>query len=110
MRSVAKAVVTSLAQEREAGRSFALLRPEIIAFKIETKGAVEVKAAKELFDSIRAQDDLFAMQVTNNYKPSPYNFKYRYRTEDGIREGTCQEWGVCFRHKRPCTGCSRQAS
>jgi hypothetical protein len=38
----------------------------------------ENKAEKQLFDSIRAQDDLFAKQVTSNYNPCPYNFKYRY--------------------------------
>ena len=91
---LAKAVVTSLVREREAGRSFALLKPEIIGFKIEKKDADEVKAEKELFDSIRSQEDLFAKQVTNNYNPCPYNFKYRYRTDDGIREGTCQDWEI----------------
>jgi hypothetical protein len=45
-------------------------------------------------ESIRAQDDLFAKQVTNNYNPCPYNFKYRYRTDDGPREGTCQDWEI----------------
>jgi hypothetical protein len=47
-----------------------------------------------LFDSIRAQNDLFAQQATNNYHPCPYKFKYRYRTDDGIREGTCQDWEI----------------
>jgi hypothetical protein len=91
---LAKTVVTSLVREREAGRSFALLKPEILAFKIEKTDAAEVKAEKELFASIRAQDDLFAKQVTNNYNPCPYNFKYRYRTDDGTREGTCQDWEI----------------
>jgi hypothetical protein len=35
---LAKAVVTSLVKEREAGRSFALLKPEILAFKSREKG------------------------------------------------------------------------
>lgn len=93
-RFLAKAVVTSLAREREAGRSFALLKPEIIDFKIEAKDAAEIKAEKQLFDAIRAQDDLFAKQVTSNYIPCPYSFKYRYRSDDGIREGTCQDWEI----------------
>ena len=93
-RFLGKAVVTSLLREREAGRSFALLKPEIIAFKIEKKNDAEIHAEKQLLDNIRAQDDLFAKQVTNNYNPCPYNFKYRYRTDDGIREGTCQDWEV----------------
>jgi hypothetical protein len=89
-----KTIVTSLIREREAGKSFALLKPEIIAFKIEKKHADEVKAEKQMFEAIRAQDDLFAKQVTNNYNPCPFNFKYRYRTDDGIREGTCQDWEI----------------
>lgn len=89
-----KTIVTSLMREREAGKSFALLKPEIIAFKIEKKHADEVKAEKQMFEAIRAQDDLFAKQVTNNYNPCPFNFKYRYRTDDGIREGTCQDWEI----------------
>ena len=28
------------------------------------------------------------------YKPCPYRFKYRYRTDDGVREGTCQDWEI----------------
>jgi hypothetical protein len=43
---LAKAVVTSLVSEREAGRSFALLKPEIIGFKIEKKDAAEVKGKR----------------------------------------------------------------
>ena len=86
--------MTSLVREREAGRSFALLKPEILEFKIEKKQGSDIKAEKELFASIRAQDDLFAKQVTNNYNPCPYNFKYRYRTDDGPREGTCQDWEI----------------
>ena len=93
-RFLGKAIVTSLNRQREAGKRFALLKPEIIAFKIERKDSAEINDEKQMFDAIRAQDDLFARQVTNNYNPCPYNFKYRYRTDDGIREGTCQDWEV----------------
>lgn len=62
--------------------------------RLEKKDPDETKAEKQMFDAIRAQDDLFAKQVTNNYNPCPYNFKYRYRTDDGIREGTCQDWEI----------------
>jgi hypothetical protein len=42
-----------LNREREAGKRFALLKP-IMAFKIEKKDAAEIKAEKQLFDTIRA--------------------------------------------------------
>jgi len=93
-RFLAKAIVTSLANGRAAGKSFALLKPEIIGFKIEKKNADEMKTEREEFDAIRAQSDFFAQQVTNNYNPCPYIFKYKYRTDDGMREGTCQDWEI----------------
>jgi hypothetical protein len=91
---LANSIVTSLVQERTSGKSFALLKPEIIAFKIEKKTASEIQDEQRLFAEIRAQADFFAQHVTNNYNPCPYNFKYQYRTADGVREGTCQDWEI----------------
>ncbi|MDO8875881.1 MAG: hypothetical protein Q8M24_18615 [Pseudolabrys sp.] len=93
-RFLANTIVTSLTRERAAGKSFALLKAEILGFKIEKKKDDEVKAEKQVFESIRSQADLFAQQVTNNYNPCPYVFKYKYRTDDGQREGTCQDWEI----------------
>ncbi|CDX14459.1 hypothetical protein MPL3356_160001 [Mesorhizobium plurifarium] len=28
------------------------------------------------------------------YEPAPFYFKYRYETDDGVREGTCQDWEI----------------
>jgi hypothetical protein len=91
---LAKAIVTSLAREREAGKSFALLKPEIIAFKIEEKSVADVQVENAEFDAIRAQGDMFVERATSNYKACPYLFKYKYRTDDGEREGTCQDWEI----------------
>ncbi|MCY4190050.1 MAG: hypothetical protein OXD42_01755 [Rhodospirillaceae bacterium] len=46
------------------------------------------------FDALRAQPDLFNTKPIIPYKPCPYRFKYRYRTDDGKREGTCQDWEI----------------
>lgn len=32
--------------------------------------------------------------MTNNYNPCPYIFKYKYRIDEGVREGTCQDWEI----------------
>jgi hypothetical protein len=90
-RFLAKAVVTSLHRERDAGRSLALLRPEIREFVVEKKLRSEIVEETARFDALRAQTDLFAKQTTP-YQPCPYRFRYRYRTEDGERFGTCQDW------------------
>ena len=87
-------IVTSLDREREAGRSLALLKAEILEFKIERKPTDEVKREAEGFESLRAQRDLFNTKSVIPYRPCPHRFKYRYRTEDGLREGTCQDWEV----------------
>jgi len=87
-------IVTSLDQEREAGRSLALLKAEILEFKIERKSASDVEREAEEFKALRAQRDLFNTKSVIPYQPCPDRFKYRYRTEDGLREGTCQDWEV----------------
>lgn len=90
-RFLAKSIVTSLQREREAGRSLALLKPEILEFVVEKKEASEIAEENARFEALRAQTDLFAKQATP-YQPCPYRFRYRYRTEDGERFGTCQDW------------------
>jgi hypothetical protein len=60
---------------------------------IENKRQDEIVAETRQFELLRAQGDLFAKQVTP-YKPCPYRFKYKYRTEDGEFTGTCQDWEI----------------
>lgn len=97
-RFLSRLIVTSLDRERQAGRSLALLRAKIIEFRFEPKSAEEIKAEKGNFDRLRAQTDLFNTKPVIPYEPCPYKFKYRYRTDDGSREGTCQDWEVEATH------------
>lgn len=90
-RFLAKSIVTSLAREREAGRSLALLKPEITDFVVEKKSKAELDEETRRFDALRAQADLFSKEATP-HRPCPYRFKYRYRSDDGERFGTCQDW------------------
>ncbi|MDJ0686136.1 MAG: hypothetical protein QNJ84_15705 [Alphaproteobacteria bacterium] len=93
-RFLASSIVTSLDKERQQSRSLALLRAEIISFRAEAKSQAEIRAESRKFDTLRAQPDLFNTKPIIPYKPCPYKFKYRYRTEDGVREGTCQDWEI----------------
>jgi hypothetical protein len=90
-RFLSSSIVTSTDREREQGRSLALLRAEIIEFKFERKPVAEIAAEQSRFDQLRRQQDLFSRQV-GAYEACPFRFKYRYRSEDGDREGTCQDW------------------
>lgn len=90
---LANSIVTSLTREREAGRSLALIKPEIIEFKHERKSKEDLVEESKRFETLRAQADLFAKKLTP-YQPCPLHFRYRYRIDDGLREGTCQDWEI----------------
>lgn len=87
-------VVTSLANEKERGRSLALLKADIVDFLIERKDDKEINLQQSRFDALHAQADLFNTKPLIPYAPSPYKFKYKYITDDGEREGTCQDWEI----------------
>ncbi|MBC6439872.1 MAG: hypothetical protein GDA49_05560 [Rhodospirillales bacterium] len=89
---LASSIVSGLDSERSKGRSLALLKAEIIGFRIEKKTTKEVKNENEKFEALRRQAELFNTTPIIPYEPCPYRFKYKYRTDDGEREGTCQDW------------------
>src|ERR1700722_8540306 len=59
-RFLANLIVTSLARERAASRSLALVKPEIIEFVAEKRKQNEIEEDKARFEALRAQGDLFA--------------------------------------------------
>ncbi len=71
----------------------ALLKPEILEFVFEKKASDELKEETNRFEALRAQGDLFSKQSTP-HQTCPYRFRYKYRTEDGERFGTCQDWEI----------------
>lgn len=91
-RFLSKLIVTGLDSERSAGKSLALLKAAIIDFKIEQKTADDLAAERLRFDALRRQPDLFNSKYLFPYEACPYRFKYKYKTDDGVREGTCQDW------------------
>lgn len=93
-RFLAKSIVTSLDKERKANRSLALLKCQISEFRVETKTSSEIAEEKVRFDALHSQPDLFNTKPVIPYSPCPHRFKYRYRTDDGFREGTCQDWEI----------------
>lgn len=84
-------VVDSLIKQREAGLSFAFIRPKIRRFVIETKTSAELHDEQARFTLFANQRDLFLKPLVP-YKPCPYRFKYEYEIADGKRTGTCQDW------------------
>lgn len=93
-RFLSGSIVTSLDAERNAGRSLALLKAEVLEFTVENKADADLETEAQKFDALQAQPDLFNTKPIIPYKPCPYRFKYQYRTDDGVREGTCQDWEI----------------
>lgn len=87
-------IVTSLKREREAKRSLALLSIEVLDFHAEKRSEAEISEEASTFKSYRSQTDLFSDGSVIPFNPCPYNFKYRYRMDDGEREGTCMDWEI----------------
>ena len=85
-------ITTGLDTERKEGRSLALLKCEIIDFFHEKKSDEEMAEETAKFQSLHNQPDLFNTKRLIPHRPAPYKFKYRYKTDDGRREGTCQDW------------------
>lgn len=91
-RFLAGRVVSSLASERKAGRSFALLKPEILEFKIEPKSKDKIAKEAAAIEQLLKQEDLFNSKPIIPRNPYPMVFRYRYRMDDGERTGRCQDW------------------
>ena len=89
---VNRCAVTSLKREHEAGRSLALLRAEVLEFWAEPRDADQLREREAVLNLLRAQDDMFAPKTLIPMRSCPYEFKYRYRDDDGIHVGTCQDW------------------
>lgn len=87
-----KLIVSSLNEQREKDLSLALLKPEIEAFVIEQKSQQELDAEQARIEEFHRQDDMFIPRPAIPQRACPYSFKYRYSTDDGAREGTCQDW------------------
>lgn len=87
-----KQIVTSLNEQRELGRSLALLKPQIHSFQIEEKTKSQLDDEQAKIDEFHNQTDLFIPRPAVPQNACPYSFKYKYSTDDGGREGTCQDW------------------
>jgi hypothetical protein len=84
--------VSSLSAQREKGLSFALLKPVIKGFRVVRKAPDQVAEQQAKIDRFHSQTDLFIPRPAVPVEACPFEFKYHYRTDDGDREGTCQDW------------------
>jgi hypothetical protein len=91
-RLLAKLEVKGLKQVAAAGKSLALLRPQQPKFSFERKSDDDIVRERQAYQDVLKQKDLFDNKSLLPLEPCPYKFKYKYTTEDGSRDGTCQDW------------------
>ncbi|ABD53504.1 hypothetical protein [Jannaschia sp. CCS1] len=85
------AIVPSLDQVKDAGKSFALIRPERPKFivKRHTKDELEEEGRKR--EALHAQSDLFSVPIAA-LEPAPYTFSYRFYFDGSERNYRCIDW------------------
>lgn len=89
-----KAIVDSTTKEAEKNHSLALLAVEVEEFFYEKLSEEKYTEKSQKFESLNRLGDLFGGETIANYRPCPYEFKYKYRCGDGLRTGTCQDWEI----------------
>jgi hypothetical protein len=87
-----RAAVTSLKGERAEGRSLAVLTCEVLDFWHERQSDDDMEKQRAVYEGMRQQDDFFSQTNLIPREACPFVFKYRYRDEDGVHTGTCQDW------------------
>ncbi len=85
-------ITTSLNAEFDAGRSLALLRLSIKSFVVKAKDKAELAKQQREIELYHSQSDMFADTPSIPREACPFEFQYKYSTDDGDRTGTCQDW------------------
>ena len=88
---LAPIIVGSVTEAAQQGKTLALVRPRDIQFNWAKKSPDVIEAERRAYAAAANQasffdDDLKALN------PCPYAFRFRYSTEDGPHENTCEDW------------------
>ncbi|MBS8226623.1 hypothetical protein [Vannielia litorea] len=88
-----RAIVESLAEEKEKGRSFALIRPENPEFLIRPLSDAAKTKNQRRRDTLLSQTDMFSGDSTVlTPDVAPYSFHYRFEHEGKTLTHTCIDW------------------
>ena len=88
-----RAIVESLAEEKEKGRSFALIRPENPEFIIRPLSDAAKEKNQRRRDTLLSQSDMFSGDSTVlTPDVAPYSFHYRFVHEGKTLTHTCIDW------------------
>lgn len=88
-----RAIVTSLTEEKEKGRSFALIRPNNPKFIIRKLTDIARSKSQARRDALLSQTDMFSGDNTILTRDvAPYSFHYQFEHEGNVLTHTCIDW------------------
>lgn len=91
-RFLAPLVVGSVAEAAASGKSLALIRPCEVSLTCRKKSREDLEKERKSFAEAAQQRSFFDEDLTA-LEPCPYEFHFRYKTEDGKTHGNnCADW------------------
>lgn len=95
-----KVIVPSCEVAAERGQSLALIRPQNTRFWWRPKSETKISAEKAAYERAASQLSIFDAELAA-IQPCPFEFKFDYSTEDGIRHrATCADWETATTYYR----------
>ena len=84
-------VVGSVKEARENSGSLALIRPKESKFRYKPKSSSQIDEERLKYKSAALQQSFLDEELAE-IEPSPYEFRLRFRDEDGWHEHRCEDW------------------
>jgi len=85
-------LVPSTKAAAEQGMSLAIVRPQQSKFYWKRKKVEDVERGRKAYQGASKQLSLLDKELAA-LKPCPYEFKFKYRTDDGVlHDATCDDW------------------
>ncbi len=87
-----KLIVTNTNVAASQGKSLAILRPRQSKFFYRRKDPKEIAEEREIYKAAANQFSFFDQKLAA-LTPCPYEFRFEYTTEDGLKhKATCDDW------------------
>jgi hypothetical protein len=91
---VERALINSTKTEYESGRSLAVIRPDDPKFYWKPRSPEAIEKRRKTYAEWAAQGSFLDDKQIAPLTPAPYDFFYRFRTEDGVHDCQCHDWEV----------------
>ena len=84
-------VVGSVEEARGRGGSLALVRPRESTFRYKPKSPGQIEEERRKYEATARQQSFFDAELAK-IEPSPYEFRLRFRDQNGWHNHRCEDW------------------